>query len=158
MLPLNHLKWPEMRPFVLDLIDRIHAGHALARFSVPVVDLLGVFAPNATPAETEAVKRRGDLQFAADRTDGGTFTLPDGERALFELNREGFVLRLPARMSGRYTLRPGGFRIDFNRDEELEGCKRVLLLICNRVTSIDISGERVDVQAHNRLFNLHIEF
>ena len=147
-----------MLPFVLDLITRIHVGHGATRFAIPVVDFIGVFAPEATPAQTEQIRQRGNLQFAADSSDGGTFSLPEGERALFELNREGFVLRLPVRMSGRYAVRPNAFRVEFNSGEELEGCKRVLLLICNRVTSIDVSSERVDVRARNRLFDLHVEF
>ena len=66
---------------------------------------------------------------------------------------------VPARMGGRYELRPGAFRINFNRGEELEGCKRILLLVCHRIASVDVSNERVEVlSADGRLFDLRVEF
>ncbi len=147
-----------MRALAMELIARMHAGHAHAQFALPVVDFVRVFAPGAGDAELAKVAARGDLGFTADAPHGGTFQLSEGARALLDLQREGFVLRVPSRMSGRYTLRPGAFRVDFNAGEELEGCKRVVLLVCNRVTSVDVSLERVDVRATKRLFDLLIEF
>ena len=86
------------------------------------------------------------------------FRLAEGPVATFELGREGLVMRVPSRMSGNYTLSPSAFHITFNQGEELEGCKRVLVLVCNRVVSVDVSSERVDVRLPSRLFDLCVEF
>ncbi|MGH9902686.1 MAG: hypothetical protein ACRD68_12835, partial [Pyrinomonadaceae bacterium] len=98
------------------------------------------------------------LQFTPASPPGGTFTLNEGERALFDLHREGLVLRIPRRMSGRYELRPGAFQVFFNRGEELEGCKRLFLVVCNRVVSVDVSQHRVDVRLPHKMFDLCVEF
>jgi hypothetical protein len=158
MAIFNCLKWPEMRAVALELIARMHAGHARSAFAIPVVDFVGVFSPGAGAAERAKVAERGDLQFVADSPDGGTFTLPAGPRVLLDLGREGLAMRIPSRMSGTYALRPEAFRVDFNKGEELEGCKRVLLLVCKRVVSVDVSPTRVDVQLPSRLFDLCVEF
>ena len=42
--------------------------------------------------------------------------------------------------------------------EELEGCKHVLTLVCNRILSVDVSSERVDVHLPSKLFDLCVEF
>jgi hypothetical protein len=152
------LKWPEMRPVTLELINSMHEGHARGRFSIPVLDFVRVFAPGAGAAELEKVKERGDIQFTPDGAQGGTFRLAEGPRATFEMGREGLAMRVPERMSGRYTIRPSAFRILFNSGEELEGCKRILMLICHRVISVDVSSERVDVRLPGQLFNLCVEF
>ena len=154
------LKWPEMRAVTLELIGRMHEGHARGRFSIPVVDFARVFAPGAQSAEMARVAERGDIEFAAGEEGGGggTFRLVAGPRAAFDLGREGLVMRIPERMSGRYTVRPAAFRIDFSAGEELEGCKRLLVLICNRVVSVDVSSERVDVRLPSKLFDLCVEF
>lgn len=157
-MAFTRLKWPEMRPVAIDLIARMHRGHESGEFSIPVVDFLGVFAPDASVQELAKVAERGDLKFTADETAGGTFSLAEGERALFDLRREGLVLRIPVLMSGRYELRPGAFTVYFNRGEELEGCKRILLLVCNRVHSVDVSDERVDVKLPGKIFDLCVEF
>jgi hypothetical protein len=154
----NHLKWPEMRGVALELITRMHEGHARGRFAIPVVDFVRIFAPGADSAELSKVAERGDLRFTADSADGGTFTLAEGERALFDLQRESLVMRIPVRMSGRYEIRPHAFHVAFNRGEELEGCKRLFLLVCNRVLSVDVSHERVDVRLPGRIFDLCVEF
>ncbi|MFN2456050.1 MAG: hypothetical protein ABR577_17745 [Pyrinomonadaceae bacterium] len=153
-----NFKWPEMRPVALELIAQMHAGHARGRFAIPVVDFARVFAPAAPPAELAKATERGDIHFTADQTNGGTFVLAEGERAAFDLGREGLVLRIPARMSGRYSIRPAAFSINFNRGEELEGCRRFLLLVCHRVVAVDVSSERVDVRMPNRIFDLCVEF
>ena len=178
MVLFNCLEWPEMRPVALRLIAHMHEGHDAARaaaavaaasgedagdgggarFSIAVVDFLRVFSPGASPSELAKVAERGQLEFTSDSASGGTFALAAGERALFDLHREGLVLRIPTRMSGRYELRPGAFTIFFNRGGELEGCKRLLLLVCNRVVSVDVSGERVDVSLTSKLFDLCVEF
>ena len=158
MLPFTRLKWPEMRAVALQLIARLHNGHARSSFTIPVVDFVGMFAPEAGESELAKVRARGDLNFTADTADGGTFTLAPGERALFDLGRDGFMLRIPERMSGRYAIYNGGFRVEFNEGEELEGCKRILLLVCNRVVSVDVNEQRVDVRAPSRLFDLCVEF
>ena len=155
---LGCLKWPEMRPVALELIERMREGHTRGRFQIPVVDFVRVFSPDATEAELSKVAARGDLQFVADSADGGVFELAEGERALFDLHREGLVLRIPARMSGRYRIFPEAFHVSFNRGEELEGCKRVLLLVCKRVQRVEVSGARVDVRMPSRLFDLCVEF
>ena len=158
MAIFNCLKWPEMRAVALELIGHMHEGHARSRFALPVVDFIGVFSPGASAAERSKVAGRGDLQFVADSPDGGTFTLDQGPRALLDLGREGLVMRIPARMSGRYALSPAAFRITFDRGAELEGCKRLLLLVCNRVVGIEVSSTRVDVHLPSRLFDLCVEF
>lgn len=159
MLPFTRLKWAEMRPLVLDLIARMNAGHARAHFSLPVVDFVSVFAPGASMEALARTERRGALEFSADGASSGTFHLPPGEPALFELGRENLALRIPEQMSGRYELYPGGFLVAFNEGEELEGCKRLLLLVCNRVTSVTVSTERVYIRsAKSRIFDLLVEF
>jgi hypothetical protein len=122
------------------------------------VDFLRVFSPGARLDELEKVAERGDLLFAADAAGGGTFTLAEGERALFDLHREGLVIRVPRRVGGRYEILPEAFRVTFGRGEELEGCKRLVLLVCNRVLSVDVSAERVEVRSPRRIFDLLVEF
>ncbi len=158
MALFNCLKWPEMRPVTLRLIASMHEGHARSSFAIPAADFLRIFAPAATPAELAKVAARGDINFQAESKQGGTFILAEGKRALFDLRREGLVMRLPARMSGTYELRPDAFHIDFTAGEELEGCKRILMLICNRVVSVDVSTARVDVRLPNKLLDLCVEF
>jgi hypothetical protein len=152
------LKWPEMRPVTLKLINRMHEGHMRGRFSIPVVDFVSVFAPGADAEVLEKLAERGDIHFMAESDDGGTFQLAEGALATLELGREGLAMRVPARMSGRYKLRPSAFQINFNDGEELEGCKRLFILVCNRVVSVDVSTERVDVRLPSKLFNLCVEF
>ena len=153
------LKWPEMRPVTLELIKRLHEGHALGgQFSIPVVDFARVFAPGAQTAELEKVAERGDIRFTPQSERGGTFQLAEGVAATFDLGREGLAMRIPARMSGSYEVRPSAFQIKFNTGEELEGCKRLVILICNRVVSVDVSSERVDVRLPSKLFDLCVEF
>lgn len=143
----------------IELIRRMHEGHATGQgFSIPVVDFARIFAPGAPAAELEKVAERGDINFAPLSQSGGTFTLAEGPRALFDLGREGLVMRVPVRMSGRYTLRPDAFHIEFNKREELEGCKRLLMLVCNRVLSVEVSSSRVDVRLPSRFFDLCVEF
>ncbi len=154
----NCLKWPEMRDVALELIAHMHEGHARGPFSIPVVDFVRVFSPQASPAELAKVGARGDIRFTPDSESGGAFALAEGERALFDLHREGLVMRIPARMSGRYTLRPAAFHINFKQGEELEGCKRLLILVCNRVIGVNVSSTRVDVELPSRLLNLCVEF
>ena len=158
MALFNCLKWPEMRAVALQLIAHMHEGHARCEFSIPVVESVHIFSPGASAEELAKVAERGDLQFTADSPDAGTFTLAEGKRALFDLHREGLVLRIPARMSGRYELRPGAFRITFNAGEELEGCKRLLLLVCNRVNSVEVTSRRVDVHLAVKMLDLCVEF
>jgi hypothetical protein len=67
-------------------------------------------------------------------------------------------MRIPERMSGRYEILPSAFRIIFKEGEELEGCKRLFILVCNRVVSVDVSSERVDVRLPSKLFDLCVEF
>jgi hypothetical protein len=147
-----------MRPVTLKLIQRMHEGHRERSFSIPVVDFARVFAPGADESEMAKVKERGDIQFTAETESGGTFQLGEGARALFDLGREGLVMRIPSRMSGEYTIHPSAFQIKFNEGEELEGCKRLLVLVCNRVVSVDVSDERVDVRLPGKLFDLCVEF
>ena len=147
-----------MRAVALELVARVHEGHARGVFRVPAADFVALFAHDARPAELRKVRARGDLMFAAESDAGGSFRLAEGERALFDLRREGLVLRIPPKVGGRYSLRPGAFRVEFNAGEELEGCKRVLLLVCNRVLSVDVSGERVEVRSPRRVFDLIVEF
>jgi hypothetical protein len=158
MAIFNCLKWPEMRGVAMELIARVHEGHKSGRFSIPVVEFARVFAPGASRSELAKVEKRGRMEFSADDRSAGTFTLGNGARALFDLGREGLVMRIPERMSGRYSLSPGAFRIDFNKGEELEGCKRILLLVCHRVVSVDVSDKRVDVRLPSKLFDLCVEF
>jgi hypothetical protein len=158
MPPFLRLKWPEMRPVAHELIARVHEGHARRTFSIPVVDFVRVFAPQADARELAKLRARGDLRFTADAPDGGTFALAPGARALCDLRREGLVIRVPARLEGRYTSAPQSFRVTFAPGAELEGCKRVLLLVCNRLTSVEITHERVDVRSHSRIFDLLVEF
>ena len=152
------LKWPEMRPVTLKLIERMHEGHAQGRFSIPVVDFARVFAPGALVSEMKKVAERGDIQFTPKSETGGVFTLAEGARATFDLGREGLVMRIPERMSGKYKIRPSAFTIAFNEGEELEGCKRLFILVCNRVVSVEVSQERVDVRLPSKLFDLCVEF
>jgi hypothetical protein len=155
----NCLKWPEMREVARELVARMHAGHKSGReFSIPVVDFARIFAPEAPDSELEKVSARGNINFEPTSEQGGTFALAEGPRALFDLGREGLVMRVPHRMSGRYTLTPGAFHIEFKKGEELEGCKRLMILVCNRVVSVDVSERRVDVHLPSRLFDLCVEF
>jgi hypothetical protein len=147
-----------MRAVALELVARVHEGHARGLFRIPVVDFVSVFSHDARPDELRKVRERGDLMFAAETDSSGSFRLAEGERALFDLRREGLVIRIPERVSGRYLLRPGAFRVEFNAGEELEGCKRLVLLVCNRVLSVDVSGERVEVRSPRRIFDLIVEF
>ena len=152
------LKWPEMRPVTIRLIERMHEGHKVGEFSIPVVDFVRVFAPGAVESELEKIRERGDIHFTADKGEGGTFRLAEGPRATFDLGREGLAMRVPERMSGRYLIRPEAFRVEFTSGEELEGCKRLFVLVCNRVLSVDVSDKRVDVHLPSRLFDLCVEF
>ena len=158
MPPSLHLKWPEMRPVAHELIARVGAGHARGRFAIPAVDFVRVFAPQADAGELAKLRARGDLEFAADAPDGGTFALAEGPRALCDLRREGLVMRVPVRLCGRYGVTPESFRVTFTPGAELEGCKRVLLLVCNRVVSVEVAHDRVDVRSQRRLFDLLVEF
>ena len=123
-----------------------------------VVSVVRVFAPGAKEAELEKVAERGDIHFQADSAGGGTFQLAEGPRATFDLGREGLAMRVPERMSGRYLIRPSAFQITFKGGEELEGCKRLFVLVCNRVVSVDVSSERVEVHLPSKLFDLCVEF
>ncbi len=152
------LKWPEMRGVALELIAKMHDGHAQGEFSIPVVDFARVFAPGAQEDELSKVVWRGSTHFTAEGDHGGSFALAEGPRALFDLGREGLVMRIPVRMSGSYELRPGAFHIAFNQGEELEGCKRLFLLVCNRVVSVDVSDTGVDVRLPSKMFDLCVEF
>jgi hypothetical protein len=147
-----------MRPVALRLIERMHDGHTRREFSIPVVDFVRVFAPGASSVELEKVARRGDIHFTAEAETSGTFKLAEGARATFDLGREGLAMRVPEQLSGQYELHPRAFHIAFNRGEELEGCKRLFVLVCNRVVSVDVSSERVDVRLPSRLFDLCVEF
>jgi hypothetical protein len=158
MALFNCMKWPEMRAVALALIASMHEGHERGRFQIPVVDFVRVFAPGASASELAKVATRGEIDFKAATKSGGTFSLAKGARAMFDLHREGLVMRLPVRMSGTYKLRPGAFHIEFKEGEELEGCKRILMLICNRVISVDVSDKRVDVHLPNELLDLCVEF
>lgn len=152
------LKWPEMRGVAVDLIARMREGHERGRFQIPVVDFLRVFSPSASEAELAKVAERGDLHFTPDAEAGGEFTLAEGERALFDLHREGLVIRIPRRVGGRYALGPDSFRITFHPGQELEGCKRLVFLVCNRVVSVEVTPRRVDVQLPIQMLNLCVEF
>lgn len=155
----NCLKWPEMRGVAVELVRRMHEGHHRgAEFSIPVVDFARIFAPQAPASELKKVSGRGDINFLPAGENNGTFALAGGPRALFDLGREGLVMRINERMAGVYTLSDGAFHIEFNRGEELEGCKRLLLLVCNRVVSVDVSARRVDVHLPARFLDLCVEF
>jgi|SRR5256885_307703 len=154
----NCLKWPEMRDVARELIARMRAGHARGQFQIPVVDFARIFAPGAPASELDKVAERGDLDFTADSESGGKFTLAEGARASFDLGREGLVMRVPVRMSGHYEISSDAFRIVFNKGEELEGCKRVLMLVCHRVVSVEVSTRRVEVHLPVKLFDLCVEF
>lgn len=159
MLPFLRFKWREMREVARRLVARVHAGHAGGvEFTIPIVDFLKMFAPEARAVDLHKISARGELKFIVESANGGSFKLATGERALFDLKRENLVLRIPPRMSGKYTVREGGFHIDFNEGEELEGCKRVLLLICNRILSVDVSEKQVRTRAPNPLFDLVVDF
>jgi hypothetical protein len=148
-----------MRDVAIELVARMHEGHKTgAGFSIPVVDFARIFAPGAPASELEKVVVRGDISFMPAGAGEGTFALSEGPRALFDLGREGLAMRIPERMSGVYTLSDGAFHIEFNEGEELEGCKRLLLLVCNRVVSVDVSASRVDVHLPSRIFDLCVEF
>ena len=133
-------------------------GHTRRRFTIPVVDFVRVFAPQAAHKELAKLRARGDLTFTADAADGGAFTLATGERVLLDLQREGLFIRIPARLSGRYTVGAHSFRVAFTPGTELEGCKRLVVLVCNRLTTIEVADDRVDVRSHLRLFDLLVEF
>ena len=152
------LKWPEMRGAALELIARVSEGHARGSFRIPVVDFLRVFSPGADAAELAKVAERGDLQFKADSKDGGRFALAEGRRADFDLNREGLVMRVPRRLAGRYEVLADSFRVEFDRGEELEGCKRLVMLVCNRVRSVEVTPRRVDVHLNVKVLDLCVEF
>src|SRR2546421_11117972 len=141
MLPFLHLRWPEMRPVAHELIARMHEGHRHSRFTIPVVDFVRVFAPQADASELAKLRARGALTFNKDAPDGGTFTLAPGVRVLCDLHREGLVIRAPARLDGRYTIMARAFRITFTPGAELAGCKRVLLLVCNRLISVEVAQD-----------------
>ena len=152
------LKWPEMRGAAVELIARVQEGHAQGRFRIPVVDFLRVFSPGADASELAKVAARGDLQFEAFSSDGGRFSLEEGRRADFDLNREGLVMRVPRRLGGSYGVLSNSFRVDFNRGEELEGCKRLVVLVCNRVRSVEVTPSRVDVHLNVKALDLCVEF
>lgn len=147
-----------MRGVALELIAKMDEGHGRGRFSIPVVDFARVFAPGADESELAKVAGRGDIHFTGESESGGSFMLAEGEPAAFDLGREGLVMRIPARMGGRYEIRPRAFYIEFNKGEELEGCKRLLILVCNRVVSVEVSSTRVDVRLPSRIFDLCVEF
>lgn len=148
-----------MRGVAMELIRRMHEGHGSgARFSIPVVDFARIFAPGAPDAELAKVAVRGDINFKPRDGNEGAFALAEGPRALFDLGREGLVMRINERMSGTYAISPGAFHIEFSRGEELEGCKRLLLLVCNQVVSVDVSASRVDVHLPGRILDLCVEF
>lgn len=143
----------------LELIARMHEGHkGGTAFSIPVLDFARVFAPGAPASELQKVAERGSLSFRPTGEKGGEFTLAKGPRALFDLGREGLVMRIPERMSGTYALSRNAFHIEFNKGEELEGCKRLVILVCNRVLRVDVSDKRVDVHLPSRIFDLCVEF
>lgn len=153
-----NFKWPEMRPVALELIRKVQAGHRRGDFSIPVLDFVRVFAPEASAEEFEKVAGRGDIRFKAEGTDGGSFSLAEGERASFELHRDGLVMRVPARMGGKYEISAEAFRIEFNEGEELEGCKRIIVLICNQVRSVEVSSKQVYISFPSKIFDLCVEF
>lgn len=143
----------------IELITRMHEGHKSGEgFSIPVVDFARIFAPGAPASELEKVSARGDIHFKPGGESEGTFALAEGPRALFDLGREGLLMRINERMSGRYALSRGAFHIEFSKGEELEGCKRLLLLVCNRVVGVDVTESRVDVHLPSRIFDLCVEF
>ena len=123
-----------------------------------MVDFVRVFAPGAAAEELKKVEARGRIHFEQVNAHGGKFRLGKGPETTFELGREGLVMRVPVRLSGSYKLRPSSFHITFNNGEELEGCKRLFVLMCNRVVSVDVSTKRVDVRLPSKLFDLCVEF
>ena len=147
-----------MRAVALELVARVHEGHARGVFRVPAADFVALFAHDARPAELRKVRARGDLMFAAESDAGGSFRLAEGERALFDLHRDGLVMRIPRRVSGRYELLPDAFRVHFNRGEELEGCKRLVALVCNRVRAVEVTPRRVDVRLSVSVLDMCVEF
>ncbi len=58
MLPFTRLKWPEMRAVALELVARIHDGHSRTTFAIPVVNFVGMFAPEASEPELAEVRAR----------------------------------------------------------------------------------------------------
>src|ERR1700755_2065231 len=124
------LKWPEMRGAAVEWIARVREGHARGSFRIPVVDFLRVFLPGASEIELAKVAERGDLRFEADSDAGGRFTLAEGRRADFDLNREGLVMRVPRRLAGRYPGLADSFRVEFDQGRGLEGWHRLPLLCC----------------------------
>ena len=147
-----------MRGAALELIARVRDGHARGSFRIPVVDFLRVFSPGADETELAKVSARGDLRFEADSDVGGRFTLAEGRRADFDLNREGLVMRVPRRLGGRYEVLADSFRVEFDEGEELEGCKRLVVLACNRVRSVEVTPRRVDVHMNVKMLDLCVEF
>jgi len=128
------MKWQEMKPVAVELIRRMHAGHTGGEFAIPVIDFIGIFAPDAPAKELAKLEARGAITFLPEGKDGGTFTLAAGDIAYFDLGRDGLVIKIPKQMSGTYSLPSAdSFRIDFTEGAELEGCKRIFILICNRV-------------------------
>lgn len=152
------LKWPEMRGAALELIARVREGHGRGSFAIPVVDFLRVFSPGASEAELAKVAARGNLQFTADSSGGGSFTLAEGKRADFDLNRDGLVMRVPRMLAGRYEVLADSFRVEFGEGRELEGCKRLVVLVCNRVRSVEVTPRRVDVHLNVKMLDLCVEF
>lgn len=153
------MKWQEMKPVAVDLIRRMHAGHASGEFQIPVVDFIGVFAPDAPAKELAKLEARGAISFQPEGKDAGTFTLAAGDAAYFDLGRERLVIKVPKQMHGTYSLPDAdSFRIDFAEGAGLEGCKRILVLICNRVLWIEVSASRVDIKTPNRMSDLSVVF
>ncbi|HEX8071965.1 MAG TPA: hypothetical protein VF546_18600 [Pyrinomonadaceae bacterium] len=158
MLPFLRFRWPEMRPVAHALVAHVQAGHAAGPFTIPVTEFVGLFAPRATAAELAKLRARGDIAFTPDAPDGGTFALAPGARVLLDLHREGLVIRVPARLAGRYAVAADSVRVTFTPGAELEGCKRVLLLVCNRLASVEITHAHVEARSHHRVFDLLVEF
>jgi hypothetical protein len=158
MFPVKRLVWPEMKEVAIGLIDRMREGHKSGAFSIPVVDFLKIFSPYSNEAELEKIRERGDIEFKADSQESGLFSLANGDTAVFDLHRESFVIRIPTRMSGRYTLSSDGFTIKFNPGEELEGCKRLFILICNRVVSVEVTSKRVQIHLPISMLDLTVDF
>lgn len=158
MFPFTRLKWREMQPLVFDLIERISAGQSEPHFELPIADFARVFAPAAPEQEFDAVRARGSIFFVPDSPTTGAFALAEGAQATFDLGREGLHLRIPVKMNGVYEVFDDGFRITFNENAELLGCKRVVVLICNRVTSVDVTRRFVRANAAQKMFDLLIEF
>ena len=51
-----------MRAVALELVARVHEGHARGLFRIPVADFVAVFSHDARPAELAKVRARGDSQ------------------------------------------------------------------------------------------------